>query len=44
MIGPSQDFKNDIEIETLDPFAGVQGENLDIVFNCIAKDKKIAFL
>ena len=35
-------FKNDIEIETLDPFAGVQGEDLEIIFNCIAKDKKIA--
>ena len=35
-------FKNDIEIETLDPFAGVKGEDLEIVFNCIAKDKKIA--
>ena len=35
-------FKNDIEIETLDPFAGVIGEDLEIVFNCIAKDKKIA--
>ena len=35
-------FKNDIEIETLDPFAGVQGEDLEILFNCIAKDKKIA--
>ena len=35
-------FKDDIEIETLDPFAGVKGEDLEIVFNCIAKDKKIA--
>ena len=35
-------FKNDIEIETLDPFAGVKGEDLEIVFNSIAKDKKIA--
>ena len=35
-------FKNDIEIETLDPFAGVKGKDLEIVFNCIAKDKKIA--
>ncbi len=35
-------FKNDIEIETLDPFAGVKGEDLEVIFNCIAKDKKIA--
>ena len=35
-------FKNDIEIETLDPFAGIQGEDLEVLFNCIAKDKKIA--
>ena len=32
-------LKNDIEVDILDPFAGVQGENLDIIFNDLSKDK-----
>jgi len=32
-------LKNDIEVDTLDPFAGIQGENLDIIFNDLSKDK-----
>ena len=33
-------LKNQIDVEILDPFAGIHGENLDIIFNSIAKDKK----
>ena len=32
-------LKDQIDVEILDPFAGVQGEDLDIIFNSIAKDK-----
>tara|TARA_A100001011_G_scaffold391390_1_gene476766 strand:- start:2049 stop:3044 length:996 start_codon:yes stop_codon:yes gene_type:complete len=32
-------LKNDIEVDILDPFAGVQGEDLDIIFNDLSKDK-----
>ena len=33
-------MKNQIEVEILDPFAGIHGEDLNIIFNSIAKDKK----
>ena len=36
------EFKDEIDVQILDPFAGIHGEDLDIIFNCIAKDKKIA--
>ena len=36
------ELKNQIDVEILDPFAGIHGEDLDIIFNSIAKDKKIA--
>ena len=32
-------FKNEIEIDILDPFAGVHGEDLDVIFNDLSKDK-----
>ena len=32
-------LKNDIEVDILDPFAGIQGENLDVIFNDLSKDK-----
>ena len=32
-------FKNEIEVDTLDPFAGIHGEDLDVIFNDISKDK-----
>ena len=35
-------MKNQIDVEILDPFAGINGEDLDVIFNSIAKDKKIA--
>ena len=35
-------MKNQIDVEILDPFAGIHGEDLDVIFNSIAKDKKIA--
>ena len=35
-------MKNQIEVEILNPFAGILGEDLDIIFNSIAKDKKKA--
>ena len=35
-------LKNQIDTEILDPFAGIHGEDLDVIFNSIAKDKKIA--
>ena len=38
---PTKDItlKNDIEVDTLDPFAGVNGEDLNIIFNDLSKDK-----
>ena len=33
-------LKNQIDVEILDPFAGIQGKTLGIIFNSIAKDKK----
>ena len=33
-------MKNQIEVEILNPFAGILGEDLNIIFNSIAKDKK----
>ena len=36
------EFKDEIDVQILDPFAGIHGEDLDIIFNSIAKDKKIA--
>ena len=35
-------LKNDIEVYILDPFAGINGENLDVIFNDISKDKSKA--
>ena len=35
-------LKNDIEVYVLDPFAGINGENLDVIFNDISKDKSKA--
>ena len=35
-------LKNQIDVEILDPFAGIQGKTLGIIFNSIAKDKKKA--
>ena len=35
-------LKNDIEIDILDPFAGIQGEDLDVIFNDLSKDKSKA--
>ena len=35
-------LKNDIEVNILDPFAGINGENLDVIFNDISKDKSKA--
>ena len=35
-------MKNQIEVEILNPFAGILGEDLNIIFNSIAKDKKKA--
>ena len=35
-------LKDQIDTEILDPFAGIHGEDLDVIFNSIAKDKKIA--
>ncbi len=32
-------FKNDIEVDILDPFAGINGEDLDVIFNDLSKDK-----
>ena len=32
-------LKNDIEVAILEPVAGVQGEDLDIIFNDLSKDK-----
>ncbi len=32
-------FKNEIEIDILDPFAGIHGEDLDVIFNDLSKDK-----
>jgi hypothetical protein len=32
-------FKNEIEVDTLDPFAGIHGEDLDVIFNDLSKDK-----
>ena len=32
-------LKNDIEVDILDPFAGINGEDLDVIFNDISKDK-----
>ena len=41
---PTKDItlKNDIEVDILDPFAGIQGEDLDVIFNDISKDKSKA--
>ena len=36
------ELKNQIDVDILDPFAGIQGQDLDKIFNSIAKDKKIA--
>ena len=38
---PTKDitFKNDIEVDILDPFSGIQGEDLDVIFNDLSKDK-----
>tara|TARA_A100001011_G_scaffold399478_1_gene508294 strand:- start:3351 stop:4340 length:990 start_codon:yes stop_codon:yes gene_type:complete len=35
-------FKNDIEVDILDPFAGINGEDLDVIFNDLSKDKSKA--
>ena len=35
-------LKNDIEVDILDPFAGIHGEDLDVIFNDISKDKSKA--
>ena len=35
-------MKNQIDVEILNPFAGIQGKDLGIIFNSIAKDKKKA--
>ena len=41
---PTKDIilKNDIEVDILDPFAGIQGEDLDVIFNDLSKDKSKA--
>ena len=41
---PTKDItlKNDIEVDILDPFAGIQGEDLDVIFNNLSKDKSKA--
>ena len=38
---PTKDItlKNDIEIDILDPFSGILGEDLDVIFNDLSKDK-----
>ena len=38
---PTKDitFKNEIEVDILDPFAGIHGEDLDVIFNDLSKDK-----
>ena len=38
---PTKDItlKNDIEVDILDPFAGVNGKDLNIIFNDLSKDK-----
>ena len=38
---PTKDItlKNDIEVDILDPFSGIQGEDLDVIFNDLSKDK-----
>ena len=38
---PTKDItlKNDIEVDILDPFSGINGEDLDIIFNDLSKDK-----
>ena len=37
---PTKDItlKNDIEVDILDPFSGINGEDLDVIFNDISKD------
>ena len=35
-------LKNDIEVDILDPFAGIHGADLDVIFNDISKDKSKA--
>ena len=32
-------LKNDIEVDILDPFSGINGEDLDVIFNDLSKDK-----
>ena len=32
-------LKNDIEVDILDPFSGILGEDLDVIFNDLSKDK-----
>ena len=38
---PTKDItlKNDIEVDILDPFSGINGEDLDVIFNDLSKDK-----
>ena len=35
----NQFFKNEIEVDILDPFAGIHGEDLEVIFNDFSKDK-----